>query len=561
MPPLGNAAIQYHPDAYRGDREQIKGRHSAGAGFLTNFLRHGEVDRFWGITNSKNDGDEFKAMAGAVRPGIEATVVPHTLAEHVREVGCVLSSGPNNAEDAWARRLDDDRAYSICGLTHTVSSDRVAQSLGALLTTPVQPWDALICTSTSVRKAVETQIEEYAAFYEARMGAKPETVIQLPIIPLGATVDALEPTAERKAAGAALRSRLGIGPDDVVFLYVGRLSFHAKAHPLPMYLALAEAQRRCPDKRIALIMVGQFPNQPIETSFKEGAEKFCPNVPVHFLDGRSDAVVAAAWGAGDVFISLSDNIQESFGLTPVEAMAAGMPVIGSDWDGYRDTVADGETGILVPSWTPGPGSGREIARRYQLETLNYDNYIGRACISTAVEVAPCADAIARLATDTELRGRMGAAALARARSVYDWKVIVRQYQELWGELAERRARDAIVAPRYRDRAANPAYTDPFVVFDGHATHRIGVETVVKPGPATDMDTLRQIASDAMTRFGMDLLGTHREVVYCLETISERPMTVGALETSDNTSDPDRFRRTLTWMAKFDLVRLEEPEPR
>ncbi len=561
MPTPGNAAIQYHPDAYRGDREQIKGRHAAGAGFLSNFLRHGEVDRFWGITSVREDAKEFASLAAAVRPGVETTVVPDTLAEHVQDVGCVQSSGPNSANDAWARRLDDDRAFSICGLTHTVSSDRVAHSLGALLTSPVQPWDALICTSTSVRKAVERTIDEYAAFYEARMGARPETVIQLPIIPLGATVDTLAPTPERKSAGAALRSRLGIASEDLVFLYVGRLSFHAKAHPVPMYLALAEAQRRCPDRRLHLIMAGQFPNQPIETAIREAAQKFGGGVPVHFLDGRSDEAIAAAWGAGDVFISLSDNIQESFGLTPVEAMAAGMPVIGSDWDGYKDTIVHGETGFLIPSWTPGPGSGREIARRYQLDVLNYDNYIGRTCLSTSVDIARCADAIVSLATNPALQHRMGEAGLARARAVYDWKVIVGQYQDLWGELAERRAKDAVIAPRHRDRAPNPKFADPFAIFDGHPTSRVTIETMVHPGPATDLETVRKVANDGTIRFGMDLLGTHQEVMYCLETVSQRPMTVGALETSHKTSDPERFRRTLLWMAKFDLVRLEEPEPR
>ena len=38
----------------------------------------------------------------------------------------------------------------------------------------------------------------------------------------------------------------------------------------------------------------------------------------------------------DIFVSLSDNIQETFGLTPLEGMASGLPVVATDWNGYRD---------------------------------------------------------------------------------------------------------------------------------------------------------------------------------------------------------------------------------
>jgi glycogen synthase len=49
---------------------------------------------------------------------------------------------------------------------------------------------------------------------------------------------------------------------------------------------------------------------------------------------------------------MSDNIQETFGLTPLEAMAAGLPVIVGDWDGYKDTVRDGVDGFRIPSLMP-----------------------------------------------------------------------------------------------------------------------------------------------------------------------------------------------------------------
>ena len=42
-------------------------------------------------------------------------------------------------------------------------------------------------------------------------------------------------------------------------------------------------------------------------------------------------------------------VDEDFGLVPVELMAAGKPVIGVDEGGLKETIIDGETGILLPS--------------------------------------------------------------------------------------------------------------------------------------------------------------------------------------------------------------------
>jgi glycosyltransferase involved in cell wall biosynthesis len=73
---------------------------------------------------------------------------------------------------------------------------------------------------------------------------------------------------------------------------------------------------------------------------------------------------------------LSDNIQETFGLTPVEAMACGLPVVISDWNGYKETVDDQREGFLIPTWMPPPGLGEELALAHAMGLASYDQYIG-----------------------------------------------------------------------------------------------------------------------------------------------------------------------------------------
>lgn len=68
------------------------------------------------------------------------------------------------------------------------------------------------------------------------------------------------------------------------------------------------------------------------------------------------------YSAADVF--LTTPLYEPFGITPIEAMACGTPVIGSEVGGIKFTVKDGETGYLVPPNDP-EAIAERIAYLYQ----------------------------------------------------------------------------------------------------------------------------------------------------------------------------------------------------
>lgn len=64
-----------------------------------------------------------------------------------------------------------------------------------------------------------------------------------------------------------------------------------------------------------------------------------------FTGDRSD--IAAVYRANDIVVLTSDN--EGTPVSPIEALACGVPVVGTDVGGVRSVVADGVTGFVVPA--------------------------------------------------------------------------------------------------------------------------------------------------------------------------------------------------------------------
>jgi len=552
---VANAAIYYHPDGFDTSRPKLMGRQAAGEAFLRAFVRHGEAETVYCCANTPEHFADFQRQVAPFAGSKSAKWIPRTAVSRLGEPGCLMYPGPDITDLAWARRHFDQRLFSLCGITHTTASPGVMDNIGDLLLAPVQPWDAVICTSESVKRTVRQVHQDWSGYLAERVGARPQPVLQLPVIPLGVDCDRFATSAETDAARAELRARHGIAEDDVAVLYVGRLSFHAKANPLPLYLGLEEAARRSA-KKLHLVLAGWFANEVIERAFVDGAAQLCPSVNLIRLDGREPRVRRLVWFAADIFASLSDNIQETFGLTPIEAMAAGLPVVATDWNGYRDTVRDGVDGFMVPTRMPPAGFGDPFALRQFLRIDSYDRYIGHTSQCVAVDVEATAAAITRLAIDAGLRRRMGAAGRERARNTFDWSVVIREYQDLWRNLAERRRRETETAPPAPGSPAYPLRADPFRLFAGYPTASIEPDLTVVLAPnrsAADFPTIGAVELGAYARF---LFAADDDCVKLLEHLDKHgKSTIHRLLELFAQQDRGKILRTIAWLAKLDLVRF------
>jgi starch synthase len=552
---MSNCAIDYYPSTYATASPNLMGINSANEGLLDAFLKYAEVDTYY--CHVRNDGEfrDFRARLERLGLGDRRCVsLRNGDAAGLKRAGALFHPAPGFGPLAWVRRHASCRAYSLTGVTHTTATDRVMDSIGNLLIAPIQPWDAVICTSRVVRRTYDRVLADWCDYLGQRFGARPEPKVQLPVIPLGVDTGALAGTPERRAAGRALRQRLGAGPEDLVVLWVGRLNALAKSHPIPGYLALERLAQRLQGRKVFYLQAGWFDNDAVGQAFRQAARDFAPSVAHAFVDGREPDIRRHVWFAADLFLSLSDNIQETFGLTPIEAMAAELPVVVSDWDGYRDTVRDGVDGFRVPTWMPEDGHGEDLAREFAAGNLAYNVYTGTACQAIAVDLDRCTEALATLAEDPELRARMGASGRERAVSVFDWRHVIAAYQNLWGELALIRDDADKLAPRRPGAPAFPLRADPFRVFESYPTHTLTDATQVSRSerPAARLDDLR---NSPLTAYALKFLADPATCAALLARLEKGTASVAELVGERRGPEAVLVRRSIAWLAKMGLAVL------
>jgi phosphatidylinositol alpha-mannosyltransferase len=186
---------------------------------------------------------------------------------------------------------------------------------------------------------------------------------------------------------------------DCAFFAGGRRQWWAAGRHNVLFVARLEA--RCgldrllrawrwldPPGAARLIVLGDGPERP---TFEALAAEL--QVPVRFAgavrDERPDFYASA-----DLLVC--PTTIASFGITLLEGMAAGVPIVASDIDGYREILTNGQEGLLVDTQQP-----RQLA-----------------------------DAMNALFADPERRRMMGEAGRRKA-STYDWPLVASRILDVY----------------------------------------------------------------------------------------------------------------------------------
>jgi alpha-maltose-1-phosphate synthase len=485
MPEPPSPAILFHPEAYETARKDLMGRPVASRGFLQGLIRFGGLPMLHGYMPQARFDALFEQLARDLGGSMPVRIIEGHRLDQLAELGGLFLFDPNMAVFARQRSFLGPRAYFLTGVTHTLADLPPMAMIADLASAPMQPWDALVCTSRAAFAMVDNMLRSEAAMLAERLGATRFSRPLLPVIPLGVDVARFMPREDWRAIW---RERLGIGAEEVAVLYVGRLSRHGKAHPLPMLAALGRAART-QSHALHLILAGWWLHPPEEAIWREQAAVFCPEVRLHMLDGREEAVQRAVWSAADIYTLLVDNIQETFGLAPVEAMAARLPVVVTDWDGFRDNVRHGVDGMLVPTLMAPPGEGLEAALRYATSNIYYGAWLSVTARQTAVDIRAAAEAFRALAADPALRQRMGAAGQAHVQEALDWAKVIPQYQALWREQQAIR----LAAPAATEVATpDPRYMDPLQAFAVWPSSTFHLSQRLRPDPMSITIDLRSL---------------------------------------------------------------------
>ena len=178
---------------------------------------------------------------------------------------------------------------------------------------------------------------------------------EIKILPLFVEQDMFRPLDPRRRRD--FRRDLGIGAAQVVFLYAGRITAEKNVHFLVRHLAHLLSR----NENASLLIVGPDWNAPFQ-EFRGGPFDFRrvmhevmevhPKIAdrIQLLGPVPRHRLPDVYGAADVFVSTTLHHDENFGFTQVEAMSAGLPVVGTNWGGLKDTIRNGVNGYLIDTW-------------------------------------------------------------------------------------------------------------------------------------------------------------------------------------------------------------------
>ena len=301
----------------------------------------------------------------------------------------------------WYANAAGQLAGRLHGIPHVVT----AHSLE-----PLRPWKAeQLGGGYRVSRLIEQQAFETAeAVIAVSAGMRSDILRTYPAIDearVHVVHNGVDPVRWRRVDDLAVLQRLGVDRDRPTVVFVGRIT---RQKGLPYLLRAAE---RLP-RDVQLVLCAGAPDTPeILAEVRAGVDALSQlRSGVVWIDQLlSQHDLAAVLSAGTVFVCPS--VYEPLGIVNLEAMACGLPVVGTATGGIPEVVVEGVTGRLVPIRQASDGTGTPLDPEQFVADL--------AGILTEVLAAP------------EEARRMGEAGRSRALAAFSWQSIATRTTEVY----------------------------------------------------------------------------------------------------------------------------------
>ncbi len=305
--------------------------------------------------------------------------------------------------------------FPVTALIHSISYQEYMGKYLEMFHGGVTPYDTIFCSSYCGKKVLENCFNRIEENFKL-----PRIDIPLEVVPLG--IDEDDITLDK----ILLRKELGISEDEVIGLCFGRFSDYDKMDLFPLLRVFGHMVR--PGLPWRLILAGGVNSQDYLEMVRLWARAQNVDNHVTIITDPDEDEKKTLYNTADFFISVSDNIQETFGLCLLEAMSAGLPLLVSDFNGYRELVPD-DTGFRVPT----------IWHEYQeLSALHpiMDELTSHrlSAQSLCVDVSKLEEMLKRLFEDSNLRLQMGNQAHNNFVNRYSHRTIIKQLEAHWTRL-------------------------------------------------------------------------------------------------------------------------------
>ena len=231
-------------------------------------------------------------------------------------------------------------------------------------------------------------------------------------------------------------ARIDIPEGKIVIGFLGRLTPVFKADLMPLLMLLKRLLRHRGDYH--LVIAGADENAYASMLWNaidelELNETNAVGLREHLtlLTDLSEDEVHGFYESIDIFVSLVDNTQESYGLTPLQAMAYEKPVVLSRWTGYCNLVEDGKNGFLVDTYVADYNESTEAI--LHLFNRVESNYLSGQ--STAIDLSQAEKIVNFLADRPDVRKQIGRSARQSAWELASVETVSARYKALWTEIS------------------------------------------------------------------------------------------------------------------------------